>query len=202
LLAGPFERPYVRRGLEKLAAREGELILEIGFGTGYGLQALAQSVGSSGKVCGIDISEGMCRIARARLGKARLLERAELHCGDALNMPFETGRFDAVFMSFTLELFPGPDMCRMLRECLRVMQVDGRLGVVSLSTRDRPSLMAKAYEWASRRFPDWIDCRLIPVISIIQENGFQVDESEQLSAFGLPMEILVAKRDRRFNRAS
>jgi ubiquinone/menaquinone biosynthesis C-methylase UbiE len=194
LLAGPFERPYISRGLEKLAAREGELILEIGFGTGYGLQVLAQSVGSSGKVCGIDISEGMCHIARSRLRKASLLERVELHCDDALNMPFKTGRFDAVFMSFTLELFADSDMGRVLRECLRVMQVDGRLGVVALSTRDPPSLMAKAYEWARQRFPDWIDCRFIPVISIIQENGFRVDKSEQLSAFGLPIEIVVAKR--------
>lgn len=201
LLAGPFERPYISRGLQRLGVREGEVILEIGFGTGYGLQVLAQSVGGSGKVCGIDISGGMCQIARSRLEKAGLLERVELHHGDALSMPFEISQFDAVFMSFTLELFPDPDMATLLRECRRVMQAEGRLAVVALSTRGPPSLMTKAYEWARRRFPDWIDCRPIAVRSIIQANGFRVIESDELSECGLPMEIVVAKKHLGSNRA-
>ena len=70
-------------------------MLEIGFGTGQCLKALAQSVGSSGKVYGIDLSEGMFNVAQARLSKAGLSGSVELKCGDAAKLPFEADFFDA-----------------------------------------------------------------------------------------------------------
>lgn len=72
LLAGRFERPYQDVGLQQLKVKEGEHVVEIGFGTGYALVALARAVGSTGQVCGIDLSEGMCRVAEARVRKAHV----------------------------------------------------------------------------------------------------------------------------------
>ena len=50
-----FEKKYREAGLKKLKAKEGETILEIGFGTGQCVLTLAQSVGKSGMIYGIDI---------------------------------------------------------------------------------------------------------------------------------------------------
>src|SRR5215208_4631175 len=106
LIAGSTEKKYRDWGLEKLAAQPGENVLEIGFGTGHCLVALAKSVGPTGRVVGLDISDGMLAIARDRVGQEGLSGRVDLHLGDAAHLDFlEAGSLDGVFMSFTLELF-------------------------------------------------------------------------------------------------
>ena len=86
LIAGSSEKKYREVGLQKLKAREGERILEIGFGTGHCLLALARSVGPAGRVYGIDISEGMLEIARSRVRD--LSERVKLRRGDGAELPY------------------------------------------------------------------------------------------------------------------
>ena len=103
LLAEHSEGPVRRAGLEKLDARPGEKVLEIGFGTGHCLVSLAQSVGPTGKVYGLDLSEGMLDVARDNLHKAGLADRVELTCGDAVQLALPAG-----FAGRDLhELYPG-----------------------------------------------------------------------------------------------
>ena len=64
LLGSASEWRLVLAGLCLLDAKEGEQVLEIGPGTGRALVALARAVGESGRVRGVDISDGMLRIAR------------------------------------------------------------------------------------------------------------------------------------------
>ncbi len=91
LLAGTSEKKYKDRGLQKLNARAGERVLEIGFGTGECIKTLAQAVGSAGQVCGIDLSPGMLQVARAKISKAGLSANVALTCGDAARLPFAAG---------------------------------------------------------------------------------------------------------------
>ena len=64
LLAEHSERPTRATGLKLLAAAPGEHVLEIGFGTGHILAELANPVGPTGKIFGIDLSENMLDHAR------------------------------------------------------------------------------------------------------------------------------------------
>ena len=121
LLAEHSEQPVRDTGLRKLAVREGETILEIGFGTGHCLVAIAKAVGASGKACGIDISEEMLKHTRVLAEQEHVAERLLLHCGDATHLPFADASMDGVFMSFTLELFDTPEIPNVLAECRRVL---------------------------------------------------------------------------------
>ena len=193
LLTGPGEKKFRELGLRKLNVRAGERVLEIGFGTGQALLALALSVGRTGRVYGIDLSEGMLNVARARVRKAGLASRIRLMRGDAAHLPFAADSFDAVFMSFTLELFDTSEIPVVLQECRRVLRRSGRVGITALARGEKPSLMTTLYEWAHRRFPTWIDCRPIRVQSILEDAGFQVLDVTRLSMWGLPVEVVLAR---------
>ncbi|MFC1936009.1 class I SAM-dependent methyltransferase, partial [Chloroflexota bacterium] len=119
-LTGAIERKYAQRALDYLSIRQRETVLEIGFGTGYCLQRMAEQVGPMGRACGIDISSGMLQLATRRLEKAGLLDRTELCCGDAAFLPYREDTFNAPFMSFTLELFDTPEIPIVLEEVKRV----------------------------------------------------------------------------------
>ncbi len=194
VLAGASEQKYRDLALQGLGAKEGEIVLEIGFGTGHCIMALAKKVGQSGKVFGIDLSEGMLNITQTRISKAGLSERVELRCGDATKLPYESDFFDVVFMSFALELFDTPDIPIVLSECRRVLRYGGRLGVVSMS-KGRDNLATQLYEWAHRQFPGYIDCRPIYVREVIEEAGFQILEVKEFSMFGLAGENILAKKN-------
>jgi demethylmenaquinone methyltransferase/2-methoxy-6-polyprenyl-1,4-benzoquinol methylase len=195
VLAGSSEQEFVQLGLEKLAAARGEVILEIGFGTGHALVTLAQAVGDSGRVYGIDISEGMLRVAQERVRQAGLSGRVDLRRGDAAQLPFESEFFDAVFMSLTLELFDTPEIPTVLEECKRVLQSGGRLCVVAMSKKGNHGLMLRLYEWAHEKLTQYIDCRPIFAQKALKEAGLQVVDSELQSMWGLPVEIVTARKD-------
>lgn len=193
LIAGTFEHKYARIALEYLAIQNGETVLEIGFGSGYCLEQIAQSVDKTGKVYGIDISPGMLAVTKKRLEKARLMDRVELYLGDAANLPYDDNTFDATFMSFTLELFDTPEIPKVLQEVKSVLKPAGRLGVVSLSKKDGGSTILKLYEWAHKKWPKYIDCRPIYMEESLIDEGYHIQSKEQARLIGLlPLEIIVA----------
>ena len=192
LIAGSSEKKFRETGLKKLDAREGETILELGFGTGHCISAIAKAVGDSGKVYGIDISEGMLGITSQRLDKEGLSERVELNCGDATTLPYPDGFFDAVFMSFTLELFDTPEIPYVLEQCRRVLKDGGRICMVAMSGSTSPGTMMKLYEWAHRNFEKYVDCRPIFVEQALEDASFNILDATTLSMWGLPVKIVLA----------
>lgn len=189
--AGAFEKKYRNRALDRLNVKKDETVLEIGFGTGHCLKQMANTVGENSRVYGIDISSGMLQVSKQRLAKAGLLDKVELCCGDALKMPYADNKFDAVFMSFTLELFDTPEIPKVLTEIERVLKPNGRLGVVSMSKEDGDSILLKMYEWVHKNFPEYADCRPIYVEESIKDAGFEIKYKERVKLFGVPEEIVV-----------
>jgi len=192
LISGKKEKKLSKLGLERLKIAEGEVVLEIGYGTGRIMKELAELVGSEGRVYGIDISEGMKEKALSGIDTAKL-ERIRLECGDAAKLPYGEELFDSIFIGFTLELFDTPELPVVLKECERVLKKNGKMCVLSMSKR-KENTMVMLYEWSHRIFPKFIDCRPIYTEEIARNAGFQVIEKTEENLFGLPVDIIVVKK--------
>ena len=193
LLAERSEEPVRQTGLDKLALAAGERVLEIGYGTGHCLVQLAEAAGPEGKVFGIDLSEGMRARAVARLENAHLIDRVELSCGDANRLRYPDGSMDAVFMSFTLELFDTPEIPKVLAGCKRVLRVGGRIGVVAITKERNEGFAVAAYEWTHQHFPNLLDCRPIFVRRALEDAGFSI-RSATITNMWVPVEVVVATK--------
>jgi demethylmenaquinone methyltransferase/2-methoxy-6-polyprenyl-1,4-benzoquinol methylase len=196
LIADGGEHRARERGLELLDVQRGESVLEIGYGTGHSLVQLARSVGPTGRVIGIDISSGMRAVAQKRVAEAGVDQLVELHVGDVPPLPMASGLFDAVAMSFTLEVFPLNTIPIVLSECRRVLKPEGRLGVVSMASvaeGQDPSLLERTYVWMHRHFPHIVDCQPIPLEEKLAEAGFRLEKRERIDLFSMPVAIVVAR---------
>jgi demethylmenaquinone methyltransferase/2-methoxy-6-polyprenyl-1,4-benzoquinol methylase len=180
--------------LKRLNITRGETVLEIGFGTGHCLKQMAEAVGEEGRVYGIDISFGMLVVSRRRLERAGLWNRVELACNDALNLPYEDNKFDAVFTSFTLELFDSPEIPQVLAEIRRVLKPNGRLGVISMSKEDGTSKLLRLYEWLHEKLPQYVDCRPIYVEQSIQAAGLGIQYKKEKAVLGLTGDIVIGTK--------
>ena len=194
LLAHAGERQAVSRGLAALAPAPGETVADVGCGTGHAVVDLARAVGTRGGVLGIDRSSGMLGVAHARLMAEGVSSRARLCLGDARQLPVAPGRLDAVFSSFTLELFEDRDIPVVLAEVARALRPGGRLGVVALDDATPHGTVTEVYLWLHRHFPHFVDCRPIQVTRRVEDAGFAVRERAELSIWGIRVVALVAVR--------
>jgi ubiquinone/menaquinone biosynthesis C-methylase UbiE len=187
------EKHFTRIGLKLINVIPGEKVLEIGFGTGQSLVELAGSIGKTGKVYGIDISDGMLAVANRRITRAGLSDRVDLRLGDATTLPFEDKSFNAVFISFTLELFDTTEIPQVLAECKRILMDDGRLCVVSLEKKEIAAV--RIYEWFHAHFPILVDCRPIYLSTFVEGAGFTTVEVRETAMWGLPVMVILARKN-------
>jgi len=194
-IANSSERPARLAGLAALELKKGEKVLEIGFGTGNEIIDMAEQVGPTGLVAGIDISSGMLAVAQRKLAAKGLTTPIDLRVGDARQLPFADGSFDAVYSSFTLELFPAEDLPVVLAEARRVLREGGRLSTVSMAhpkQGQKPSVLERTYVWMHRHFPHIIDCRPIDLAALVTAAGYQVVKQIDMEIWSLPVAAVVA----------
>jgi ubiquinone/menaquinone biosynthesis C-methylase UbiE len=191
---GGSEEPHIAEGLRLLNVQPGERVLEVGFGTGRSLIALAQGVGSTGQVIGIDLAEGMIAVAREQVRKEGAADRTMLNRGSALHLPYTTASFNAVFSSLMLDLIDTPDIPIVLNEMRRVLKPGGRVGLVSMSKACEGNVVVKVYERFHRWLPKLIDCRPIYLLSPVESAGLQCEVHQTRSMWGIPVEIVVASK--------
>lgn len=130
----------------------GPRVLELGFGTGNLLLDLGRT---DRRVCGVERSAHMLRIARWKLLRRHRTLRIVQGCGQVL--PIRSGSQDAVVVTF-----PAPFAVHhcALREIHRVLRPQGRLVMVPLASLRRWDPFGWVLGWAygeseQRTFSSW-----------------------------------------------
>jgi arsenite methyltransferase len=109
-----------RATLERLALDPGESVIDIGCGPGFLCEEMANAVGRTGRVLGIDISDDLLGVARER----NELDWLTYEQGDARELDVPDAAFEVAVCAQTLEFIDNAD--RALAEMFRVLKPGGR----------------------------------------------------------------------------
>jgi len=97
--------PVLRPLLAFAAPRSGSTVIDVGCGCGATTIELARAVGPSGRVIGLDISQPMLELAKARLSE---FENATCMLGDAADLPLDGLNAELIVSRFGVMFFGDP----------------------------------------------------------------------------------------------
>jgi demethylmenaquinone methyltransferase/2-methoxy-6-polyprenyl-1,4-benzoquinol methylase len=149
MTAGLHHR-WRQRAADRAGLSPGDSALDVCCGTGDMTLELASRVSPSGHVVGCDFSEPMLDLAREK-ARARATDAVRFEWADALSLPYDAGRFDAVTVGFGVRNLA--DLDRGLREMARVLRPGGRLVVLEITQPMRPPLSVFYSLWFDRIVP-------------------------------------------------
>ena len=147
MTAGLHHR-WRRRAADLAAIGPGSRALDVATGTGDLAVELGRRVGPEGEVVGSDFSEEMLERARAKAPGGRELA---WEWGNALELPYASGRFHAATVGFGARNFS--DLDRGLAEMARVVRPGGRVVVLEITTPRKPPLSTFYSVWFDRVVP-------------------------------------------------
>src|SRR6185369_17818375 len=108
----------------------GEVILEVGCGSGVLARWFARQTDGANRILGVDISRYLLREAAALARKEGLAEAIAFQEGNAEALPFPDNSVDVAVACTVLE---EGDADRMLAEMVRVTRPGGRVAVLGRS---------------------------------------------------------------------
>jgi demethylmenaquinone methyltransferase/2-methoxy-6-polyprenyl-1,4-benzoquinol methylase len=138
------------RAADRAELGPGDAALDVCCGTGDLALELARRVAPGGRVVGCDFSEPMLDLAREKAAAVEAVN-ARFEWADALQLPYDAGRFDAVTVGFGVRNLA--DLDRGLHEMARVLRPGGRLVVLEITQPSRPPLSTFYSLWFDRVVP-------------------------------------------------
>jgi demethylmenaquinone methyltransferase/2-methoxy-6-polyprenyl-1,4-benzoquinol methylase len=129
-------RWYRREALRRAGLKEGMRVLDVAMGTGLVAREAANLVGPTGRVIGVDPSDGM-------LGQAKSLGSVRAIQGQGEMLPLADEQFDLVSMGYALRHLA--DLRTTFAEFRRVLRPGGRVCILEI-TRPRGAPARWAFE--------------------------------------------------------
>ena len=144
VMTAGLHHAWRERAVDLAAVGPGDRALDVATGTGDLAVALRRR---GADVVGLDFAEQMLDLARRKAPEIRFEQ------GNALDLPYADGEFDAVTVGFGARNFS--DLRRGLAEMARVTRPAGRVVVLEITSPQRPPL-----SWFFRL---WFD-RIVPAL--------------------------------------
>ncbi|MGM0613282.1 MAG: bifunctional demethylmenaquinone methyltransferase/2-methoxy-6-polyprenyl-1,4-benzoquinol methylase UbiE [Bacteroidota bacterium] len=128
-----MDEPWRKKAVRYIKSEKPERVMDLGTGTGDMAVRMATEIPDC-EVTGYDFSAPMLEVAREKAQKQNI-DNVRFIEGDAAEMPFETGSFDAVGISFAFRnmTFKNKNTSYYLKEVLRVLKPGGKLVAVESS---------------------------------------------------------------------
>jgi demethylmenaquinone methyltransferase / 2-methoxy-6-polyprenyl-1,4-benzoquinol methylase len=145
VMTAGLHHKWRRRAADLAALSPGDRALDVATGTGDLAVELARRVGTDGEVVAVDFSEEMLARAREKAPGIRF------EWGNALELGFEDGAFDAATVGFGARNFA--DLERGISEMARVVRPGGRVVILEITTPTRGALAAFFKLWFDRIVP-------------------------------------------------
>jgi demethylmenaquinone methyltransferase / 2-methoxy-6-polyprenyl-1,4-benzoquinol methylase len=149
MTAGLHHR-WRERAAERARLGAGDAALDVCCGTGDLALELARRVRPGGRVVGCDFSEPMLDLAREKADRLGA-DGVRFEWADALRLPYDDGRFEAVTVGFGARNLA--DLDRGLSEMSRVLRPGGRLVILEITQPNRPPLSTFYSLWFDRLVP-------------------------------------------------
>ena len=115
--------PAARALVEWSKVQPGEVVLDVGCGTGAATRYAAERADFLGRVVGLDVNAGMIEVAKS----VSAAQRIEWFESSAYELPFNEHEFDAVLCAQTLQFLDNRP--RALSEMYRTLKPGGRLAL-------------------------------------------------------------------------
>ncbi len=154
VMTAGLHQQWRRRAADLAGLQAGSRALDVATGTGDLAFELAARVAPGGVVVGVDFSERMLELARAKAdaGAGHGTDVAmRFEAANALALPYGNGEFDAATVGFGARNFS--DLPRGIAEMVRVVRPGGRVVVLEITTPTRPPLSTFFEVWFERVVP-------------------------------------------------
>jgi demethylmenaquinone methyltransferase / 2-methoxy-6-polyprenyl-1,4-benzoquinol methylase len=149
MTAGLHHR-WRQRAADRTELGPGDAALDVCCGTGDLTLELARRVRPGGNAIGCDFSEPMLDLAREKAAK-QSASGVRFEWADALRLPYDDDRFDAVTVGFGVRNLS--DLDAGLGEMRRVLRPGGRLAILEITQPRRPPLSTFYSLWFDRAVP-------------------------------------------------
>ena len=150
IMSAGLHHGWRQRAAERAELSPGDSALDVCCGTGDLTLELVDRVSPGGYVVGCDFSEPMLDLAREKATN-RNASGVRFEWADALQLPYDSGRFDAATVGFGVRNFADRDLG--LREMSRVLRPGGRLVVLEFTAPRRPPFSTFYAVWFDRVVP-------------------------------------------------